>query len=147
MLGDTSVVGWQLMALKSAQMAGLEVNPAAFKGSQKWLDSVVKSKPGGTFAYNPMSPATASMTSVGLLCTQYLGARDAQPSRGHACDGPTARHRARDPTTGITPQVMHNVRGEVGHLESPDAACADRHSGQDGCAAGSWDRPTAPISE
>ena len=38
--GDTSVGGWQLMALKSAQMAGLTVSPAAFDGFRRWLNSV-----------------------------------------------------------------------------------------------------------
>ncbi len=40
--GDTSVVGWQFMALKSAQMAGLDVEYAATDGTKKWLVSVFK---------------------------------------------------------------------------------------------------------
>ena len=46
--GDTSVVGWQLMALKSAQMAGLSVNPAVLDGTKSWLISVGKGGGGGT---------------------------------------------------------------------------------------------------
>ena len=38
--GDTSVVGWQLMALKSGHMAYLAVDPATIQGSIKYLDSV-----------------------------------------------------------------------------------------------------------
>src|SRR5262249_36099256 len=37
---DTSVGGWQLMALKSGQMAGLNIPPPTFRGAEKWLDTV-----------------------------------------------------------------------------------------------------------
>ena len=37
--GDTSVVGWQVMALKSAQMAGIPVNQATFDGAKQFLKS------------------------------------------------------------------------------------------------------------
>ena len=41
--GDTSVVGWQIMALKNAQMAGLNVggggsSNSIFELAGKWLD-------------------------------------------------------------------------------------------------------------
>ncbi len=72
--GDTSVVGWQVMALKSAQMAGLEVSEEAIEGAHRWLKLTSQGSNGGLFSYQPKMPATPSMTSVGLLCTQYLGA-------------------------------------------------------------------------
>lgn len=72
--GDTSVVGWQVMALKSGQMAGLEVddvkNPTLSRAT-KWLNSVQTSD-GGGYGYTSPS-ATPTMTAVGLLCRQYLG--------------------------------------------------------------------------
>src|SRR5205807_6031753 len=37
---DTSVGGWQLMALKSGQMAGLEVPPRTLAAAKRWLDEV-----------------------------------------------------------------------------------------------------------
>src|SRR5262249_10879327 len=72
--GDTSVVGWQLMALKSGQMAGLEVddskNPTSAKATQ-FLNSVNSADGRG---YGSMSPdPTPTMTAVGLLCRLYLG--------------------------------------------------------------------------
>jgi hypothetical protein len=73
--GDTSVVGWQVMALKSAQMAGLDVPSLALEGAKKWLDSVA-SPDGGAYGYTtaPGSTDTATaMTAVGLLCREYLG--------------------------------------------------------------------------
>ena len=34
-----STFAWQLTALKSAQLAGLTVKPAALDGAKKWLQS------------------------------------------------------------------------------------------------------------
>lgn len=71
--GDTSVVGWQVMALKSGQMAGLGVNTFCLEEVHKWLKSVAKGHYGGLFAYQPRKEPTPSMTAVALLCHQYLG--------------------------------------------------------------------------
>ncbi|TXT22294.1 MAG: hypothetical protein FD138_3544, partial [Planctomycetota bacterium] len=43
-VGDTSVVGWQLMGLKSAHMAGLKTNPQTLVKAKKFLASVAKGK-------------------------------------------------------------------------------------------------------
>jgi hypothetical protein len=71
--GDTSVVGWQLMALKSGQMAGLEVDDArnpTFARATRWLNSCMSSDGG----YGYQGPdKTPTMTAVGLLCRLYLG--------------------------------------------------------------------------
>lgn len=72
--GDTSVVGWMVMALKSGEMAGLSAPQAAYLGAQRWLASVESNKPvGGQFGYTTPA-ATASMTAEGLLCLQFMGA-------------------------------------------------------------------------
>ena len=76
--GDTSVVGWQLMALKSAQMAGLNVGGSVFSGTSKWLD-LVAAHGGAEYAYQPGQGPSNTMTSVGLLCRQYLGAKPDSP--------------------------------------------------------------------
>jgi len=71
--GDTSVLGWQVMALKSAQLAGIGVDTNCLESSRKWLNSVAKGEHGGLFSYIPYKEVTPTMTSVGLLCFQYLG--------------------------------------------------------------------------
>ncbi len=76
--GDTSVAGWQLMALKSAHMAGLNVGGSVFSGTSKWLDSVAVHD-GTEYSYQPGQAPINTMTSVGLLCRQYLGAKHNNP--------------------------------------------------------------------
>jgi len=71
--GDTSVVGWQVMALKSGYMGHLIVPPQAIHGSMRFLDKV-QSKGGAWYGYaTPTTKARPSTTAVGLLCRMYLG--------------------------------------------------------------------------
>jgi hypothetical protein len=73
--GDTSVVGWQLMALKSGQMSGLKVPTPTLTGASRWLDSCESgTSASGDYGYGYVGKgATPTMTAVGLLCRQYLG--------------------------------------------------------------------------
>ena len=71
---DTSVSGWQLMALKSGQMAGLTIPQSAYAGVEKWLGKVESSENPGRFSYHPTKEVTETMTAEGLLMRQYLGA-------------------------------------------------------------------------
>ncbi len=71
--GDTSVVGWQVMALKSAQMAGLGVNSISLESPRRWLNSVAVGRRQGLFCYMPYQRESPSMTAVGQLCLQYMG--------------------------------------------------------------------------
>jgi hypothetical protein len=69
--GDTSVVGWQVMALKSAHMGYLTINPRTVVGTSKFLDSV-QAQNGAKYGY--ATPGNkASTTSIGLLCRMHLG--------------------------------------------------------------------------
>ena len=57
--GDTSVVGWQLMALKSGHMAYLNVPKNTIAGTYKFLDSVAANR-GATYGYT--SPGAGQAT-------------------------------------------------------------------------------------
>jgi hypothetical protein len=75
--GDTSVLGWQLSALKSAELAGLRVKSATLDGARKWLASVSKSsdngQANGRFSYFPDTAPTPTMSAVGILGNMELG--------------------------------------------------------------------------
>ncbi len=76
--GDMSVTGWFLMALKSAEMAGIPVTPEAFAEIEKFLD-IVAIKDGSRYGYRRDSltqdagPVTQAVCAEGLLSRQYLG--------------------------------------------------------------------------
>jgi hypothetical protein len=69
--GDTSVVGWQLMALKSGHMAYLRVPPQTVMMANRFLDSV-QAEGGAKYGYS-FPAGQPSTTAVGLLCRMYLG--------------------------------------------------------------------------
>ncbi len=75
--GDTSAVGWQLMALKSGHMAYLAVPPGTVKGASVFLDSV-QADSGAAYGYTNPGEAPGT-TSVGLLSRMYLGWKKDNP--------------------------------------------------------------------
>jgi len=82
--GDMSVTGWYMLALKSAQMAGLTVPPESFAGLASFLESVSVEE-GRRYGYRlelaGRSPTqiTPAVSAEGLLCRQYLGWRPDDP--------------------------------------------------------------------
>lgn len=77
-LGDTSVVGWQLMALKSGSMGGLAVPMQTYRGAYVFLNTVQGSG-GATYGYT--GPGSGPATNpVGLLCRMYLGWKHDEPA-------------------------------------------------------------------
>ena len=112
--GDTSVTGWQVMALKSGQMAGLSVPRAALKKVEKYLDACETSSKGG-YGYMPSTGEARAMTAVGGLCRQYLGVNPRNPS----LLGTVKRLKQTPPGSGdvyyeyYATQVMHHMGGEA----------------------------------
>ena len=76
--GDTSVLGWQLSALRSAQIAGLVIDQSAIVGAAKWLDSA-QVVGGSRYVYMAGTGPSPAMSAVGLLGRQYLGAKRDTP--------------------------------------------------------------------
>jgi len=68
--GDLSVAGWQIMALKSGQMAGLDVPTVTVKKAVAFLESCCDTQ---TEGYGYTGPGGSNrLTAVGLLCRQYM---------------------------------------------------------------------------
>jgi hypothetical protein len=70
--GDLSVTGWFIQALKSGQMAGLNVPGPTLGGINTYLDSV-GTPSGDKYRYQAGNDPTPTMTAVGLLSRQYMG--------------------------------------------------------------------------
>ena len=76
--GDTSVTGWQIMALKSGHMAHLDVPPATIERATRFLDKV-QLDGGAQYGYTSPREASPSCTAIGLLCRMYTGWDKSQP--------------------------------------------------------------------
>lgn len=84
--GDTSQLGWQLMSLKSAELAGIPIPEKTRQGVIRYLQSVSSGQYGGRAAYRPREPATRSMTAEALVCWQFLGLAREHPACNEAGD-------------------------------------------------------------
>ncbi|MBL8797586.1 MAG: terpene cyclase/mutase family protein [Planctomycetia bacterium] len=90
---DLSVTSWCLMALKSGQMAGLQVPRETLEGAADFLRTC--ERPDGGYGYTRGSPGhspptPAVMTAAGLVCRNYLAS-----SSGHTDNDRTSdRQRA-----------------------------------------------------
>jgi hypothetical protein len=147
--GDTSVVGWQVMALKSAQMAGLSVQPVTFNSAKDFLKSCSSGNYGGLFGYVPGSGPTPTLTAVGLLCNQYLGAKRDDKLMVEGVDLLMHNLPAIESRNGYywyyATQVMHNLPGPQWDTWNRQMRrLLIENQVKDGCAQGSWDssRPT-----
>lgn len=84
---DTSIVGWYVMALKSAKVAGLHVDPRGFEGAITFLKTVSKTTGMGTDAmteviYRPDEAQSSgfevdahSTTAIGTLIQLFTGTK------------------------------------------------------------------------
>ena len=85
-MGDTSQLGWQLMALKSAELAGIPMPDATRAGIVRFLKSVEAGSSGGLASYRPGEAPSRPMTAEALVCRQFLGLAHDDPAAGEAAD-------------------------------------------------------------
>jgi hypothetical protein len=150
--GDTSVTGWQMMALKSAQMARLEVNHEALDNVGKWLKSVAKGTNNGKFSYLPTQDFMPTTTAIGTLCSQYLGVARDDPAMvegiKYLLDNMPDAERDRNAYYWYyATMVMHNYLGpEWDRWNRQMRRVLILSQAREGCANGSWD-PDRPSSD
>jgi hypothetical protein len=88
--GDVSMFGWQMMSLKSAEIAGVSISPQVRDRMEGFLKTVRQGRNGGLFGYRrslkpgtkDSEPPTPVMTAEAMFCQQMLGyPRDTPSSR------------------------------------------------------------------
>jgi hypothetical protein len=164
---DTSVSGWQLMALKSGQMAGLKVPEETVERVSQWLD--LAQAPGGDasrYVYNPYAEDTPeqqhgrqpsrAMTAEALLMRMYLGwqrdntalVKGADYLRANLPEVGTLEQPTRDAYYWYyATQVMFQMQGK--HWEAWNGRLQpllEKSQVQEGPLAGSW-HPDRPVPD
>jgi len=114
---DTSVVGWQIMALRSGREANLDVAPQTFDLAAVYLDRAKTDSLGGKYGYQPGRPPTPAMTAEALLCRLYLGWPPDHPGIRAGVDYLIKEHLPSKDDPNVyywyyATQVMHHVGGE-----------------------------------
>ena len=164
---DTSVTGWMMMALKSGDLANLEVPTETYARIEQWLDLAQSSRSERhKYRYNPYAPDTESqahgrnvsdtMTAVGLLMRFYTGWRrdDQEMARGadFLLESPPAIGTSRAPKRDTyywyyATQVMFHMGGEYWRKwnEQLRPLLLDAQI-QTGADAGSWN-PRFPVAD
>jgi hypothetical protein len=168
---DTSVTGWMMMALKSGELAGLDVPRASYEGVRRWLDrSQASENARHLYRYNPLAADTdtqrhgrepsATMTAVGLLLRLYVGWNRQHPGMQRGADyllanlpalgAPDEPEISRQRDTYYwyyATQVMFHMGGEPWRAwqERLHPLLVDSQE-QEGELAGSWD-PLHPVPD
>ncbi len=141
--GDTSVVGWQIMALKSAKIANLTV-PNKTIGKATFFLNSVQYDSGAKYGYEGPSGSNAT-TAVGLLCRMYLGWTPKNPglAKGVEFLGATGPQPGDIYFDYYATQVLHHWGGEPWtKWNNVMREYLVKSQIKEGDAAGSW--PPAP---
>jgi hypothetical protein len=137
--GDTSVVGWQVMALKSGHMAYLQIPPLTIQKAYKYLDTV-QANNGANYGY--ATPGTGqATTAIGLLCRMYFGWDKEHPALKRGVEWISGQGPSPDNAyyNYYATQVMRHYEGEL--WEKWNAVMRDqliRSQSTEGHQQGSW---------
>jgi hypothetical protein len=112
---NTTSTAWNLKALKSAQMAGLNVPRSVLLKTKPFLETVATEK-GSRYAEVPGGKATPDATAKALLCQMYLGIGPRNPGLLGGTDYLLKEATPKDLSDPVTlffaTQVMHHLGGE-----------------------------------
>ena len=147
--GDTSVFGWEIFALRSAHLAGLEVSKPTLRRAREFLDHVGADPKGATYSYMADWGPSHSMTAEALVCRQLLGWPRDHPSM-QAGTAIVAAHLQESQQRNIyywyyATQLLHNMRNkdwERWNVRVRDGLISMQTTSAN-CDRGSWD-PSDP---
>jgi hypothetical protein len=111
--GDTTVFGWQIMALKSARLANLDVPSVVIDNAMRYLDSV-QEQGGATYGYQGPGKQP-SPTAIGLLSRMYYGwsRDDGRLARGVGYVDALGPSKTDMYFNYYATQVMHHFQGSL----------------------------------
>ena len=84
--GDLSQFGWQLMALRSGELAGIAIPAETRTRMIRFLRSVSSGPAKGLASYRPGDRVSRTMTAEALVCRYFLDAEDAPATLAEAAD-------------------------------------------------------------
>jgi hypothetical protein len=147
--GDTSVFGWQMLAIRSAHLAGLKAPAPAVEAALKYLERAKADDDGLTYAYQPGHGASPVMTAEALLIRQYTGWGRDHPKMIKAARMVASQlFQSRERNLYYwyyATQLLHNMGNDDWKRWNAivrDGLVATQSKGP-GCDRGSWD-PTRP---
>ena len=163
--GDTSIVGWEVQALKAARLSkDIIVPEKTFANAIKFLDKVSVGSRKSAYGYSgPNGGPGTALTAVGLLCRHYLSGWDA--SNGGMSEGVDGLMKAGPRKQKFdmyyyyyATQVVHFFGGDTWKSWNEGADVAGKRSGgmrdwlmelqkKDGPASGSWDPDADSIGK
>ena len=83
---DTSVTGWQYMALHSARMAGIEIEEKVFTDARRWFDHAGGGRHGGMYGYTGPEKNKPAMVATGMFCRQLDLAAPTEPRMAESAE-------------------------------------------------------------
>jgi hypothetical protein len=85
-IGDTSILGWVVLCLKSAKEIGVPIpeEGSVRTGALGWLDMISAGDSRGLARYQPSESPNPTMTAEAWVCRQFLGAGVAGPASDEA---------------------------------------------------------------
>jgi hypothetical protein len=150
--GDTSVFGWNIFALRSANLAGIPIPKRTIRGCTMFLNSAAFDRKRILYAYQPDRAASPVMTAEALVGRQILGWSREHPSLVSGASR-VAAHLETSEDRNIyywyyATQLLHNMRNNDWKRWNPHAreALIGTQVHADGCPHGSWD-PISPSPD
>jgi hypothetical protein len=142
---DTSVTGWQYMALHSARMAGIEIEESVFENARLWFDKAAGGKHGGLYGYTGPQGNNQAMTATGMFCRQLDLVPPSDPRMPEGAQALKMR-----PMSVNNPAYYYVYYGTLALYQHQGPVWADwndrlketlpRLQNKNGSDAGSWDK-------